>query len=122
MKIQNLKYSFFPIGASLAFVIFSIALKYLASLGFNSLCICLFYGLFSTIIMFAIKYLQEKNLAFLKISKKEFLLSFVVAGVMGIFVVDLMISESLKFIQIGIQRLITNSSPPTRQHSAPAIS
>ena len=111
MKIQNLKYSFFPIGASLAFVIFSIALKYLASLGFNSLFICLFYGLFSTIIMFAIKYLQEKNLAFLKINKREFLLSFVVAGIMGIFIVDLMISESLKFIQIGIQRLITNSSP-----------
>jgi drug/metabolite transporter (DMT)-like permease len=90
----------------------SICYKIFYSFGLDTNSICLYASLFPTISLFCYKLLREKNLKFLKISGRDFLLSFVNVGILGLFLVNFSIASALQYnIPVGIQQLITNSSP-----------
>ncbi|MDR0571527.1 MAG: DMT family transporter [Rickettsiales bacterium] len=95
----------------LAFGLSSIFYKIFYMMGFNSISLSLYVPLFAVLALFFQKFFVEKNLRFLKISRRDFLLSFVNAGIVGLFVINVSIILALQYISVGIQQLITNCNP-----------
>jgi drug/metabolite transporter (DMT)-like permease len=95
----------------LAFGLSSVFYKLFYGMGFDSLSLSLYLPLISAVALFLQKFSTARNLRFLKIGKKDFLLSFVNAGIVGLFVTNVSILLALRHTSVGVQQLITNSSP-----------
>jgi drug/metabolite transporter (DMT)-like permease len=100
----------YSIATTIMFGMGSVSYKIFYSMGFNSISISFYTALLSVVALFSQKLITDKNLKFLKISKKDFLLSFVNSGICGLFIINFSIIISLQYVPIGVQQLITNSS------------
>ncbi|MDR2829876.1 MAG: DMT family transporter [Methanobrevibacter sp.] len=95
---------------SLMFGVSSIFFKMFYFMGLNSISVNFYVALFPTLALFAQKLISERSLKFLKISKRDFLLSFVNSGIIGLFLISISIITSIQYIPVGIQQMISSSS------------
>lgn len=93
------------------FATLGIFTKYIYNYNISSDMIFLSSSLISTISLFVILLIENKNLSFLKISRKDFLLSFFAAGLIGLFLCNICVLKSLQYIDAGVQKVITYSNP-----------
>jgi drug/metabolite transporter (DMT)-like permease len=105
------KDSLYSVMTMVLFGVSSVLYKIFYSMGLNSVSISFYTAFFSTLFLFIQKLAGKKNLKFLKISKKDFLLSFVNNGLFGLFLINFSIITSLQYVPVGVQQLITNSNP-----------
>ncbi|MDR1425401.1 MAG: DMT family transporter [Rickettsiales bacterium] len=96
---------------AIMFASFGIIAKFLYTYGLTSNMIFLLSSLFSVIILFCSLLYKNKNLKFLKIKREEFLLSFIGAGLVGLFLTNIFVLRALQYIGIGLQKAITYSNP-----------
>lgn len=69
----------------------------------SSLISCLFF-----LVILLIKY---KNFSFLKINKKDLILSLLSGGLFGLFLANLSVLKALQYVDVSIQKIITYSNP-----------
>jgi drug/metabolite transporter (DMT)-like permease len=93
-------------GCSSIFVAFFYEYSYM-----NESLIMLSSTFYSVLLLFFVLIFRYKNLSFLKITKKDFIMSFFCFGLIGIFWSSLLGLISQKYIALGIQRTIAYSTP-----------
>lgn len=103
--------SLYAIITATLFATLGIFAKYIYEYNINSETVFFFSSLISTLIMFFITIIKNKNLQCLKIKKKDFLLSFVAAGFLALFCCNVSVLKSLNYIDAGVQKVIAFSSP-----------
>jgi drug/metabolite transporter (DMT)-like permease len=93
-------------GCSSIFVEFFYGYSYM-----NESLIMLSSTFYSVLLLFFVLILRYKNLSFLKITKKDFVMSFFCFGLIGIFWSSMLGLISQKYIALGVQRVIAYSTP-----------
>lgn len=93
------------------FATLGIFAKYIYGYQLSSEMVFFFSSVISTLVLFSILLIKEKNLNLLKIKKKDFIISFVVAGFLALFCCNISVLKSLNYIDAGVQKVIAYSSP-----------
>ncbi len=103
--------SIYALITAILFATLGIFAKYIYEYNISSEMVFFSSSLISTLIMFFVLLIKEKNLHSLKIKKKDFLLSFIAAGFLALFCCNISVLKSLNYIDAGVQKVIAFSSP-----------
>lgn len=101
----------FAITTAILFATLGIFTKYIYDYPISSNQMFFFCSFISTVVLFFALLVSKRNFSFLKINSRDFLLSFIGVGFMGLFLANILVLKSLLYIDAGIQKVITYSNP-----------
>ncbi|MDR1495179.1 MAG: DMT family transporter [Rickettsiales bacterium] len=104
--------SLFAFSTAVMFATFGIFAKYIYAYNLSSIMIFFLSSLFSVLILLSILLHRYKDLKFItKIKRRDFKLSFLGTGLVGLFLTNIFVLMALQYIGVGLQKVITYSNP-----------
>ncbi|MDR3078697.1 MAG: DMT family transporter [Rickettsiales bacterium] len=103
--------SLYALSTAIMFATFGVVAKYIYTYNLTSNMVFLVSSLFSVLILFGVLLRRHGNFKFMRIDARNFKLSFLGAGVVGLFLPNVFVLTALQHIGVGVQKAITYSNP-----------